>query len=70
MAKLFANSEDPKQMPHSAAYDLGLHWLAESPFYGSPDYNGLRPLENKTNPLVTSRKHTYIILTLLNPTFI
>ena len=27
MAKLFANSEDPDQMPHSAASDLGLHCL-------------------------------------------
>ena len=27
MAKLFANSEDPDQMLHSAASDLGLHCL-------------------------------------------
>ena len=27
MAKLFANSRDPDQMPHSAASDLGLHCL-------------------------------------------
>ena len=27
MAKLFANSADPDQMPHSAASDLGLHCL-------------------------------------------
>ena len=27
MAKLFANSEDPDQMPHSVASDLGLHYL-------------------------------------------
>ena len=27
MAKLFANSGDPDQMPHSAASDLGLHYL-------------------------------------------
>ena len=27
MAKLFANSGDPDQMPHSAACDLGLHCL-------------------------------------------
>ena len=40
MAKLFANSEDPDQMPHSPASDLGLHCLP-STFYGSPDYNGL-----------------------------
>ena len=25
--KLFANSQDPDQMPHSAASDLGLHCL-------------------------------------------
>ena len=27
MAKLFANSGDPDQMPHSVASDLGLHFL-------------------------------------------
>ena len=27
MAKLFANSGDPDQAPHSAASDLGLHCL-------------------------------------------
>ena len=27
MAKLFANSEDPDQTPHSAASDLDLHCL-------------------------------------------
>ena len=27
MAKLFANSEDPDQMPHSAVSDLDLHCL-------------------------------------------
>ena len=27
MAELFANSGDPDQMPHSAAFDLGLHCL-------------------------------------------
>ena len=27
MGKLFANSGDPDQTPHSAAFDLGLHWL-------------------------------------------
>ena len=27
MAEVFANSEDPDQMPHFAASDLGLHCL-------------------------------------------
>ena len=27
MAKLFVNSGDPDQTPHSAAFDLGLHCL-------------------------------------------
>ena len=27
MAKLFANGGDPDQTPHSAACDLGLHYL-------------------------------------------
>ena len=27
LIKLFANSGDPDQTPHSAASDLGLHWL-------------------------------------------
>ena len=31
MAKLFANSGDPNQMPHSAASDLGLQF-ASYPF--------------------------------------
>ena len=31
MAKLFANSGDPDQMPHSAASDLGLHCLPITP---------------------------------------
>ena len=43
MAKLFANSEDPDQTPHSAASDLGLHCLSVT-LYGSPDYNGLNIL--------------------------
>ena len=30
MAKLFANSGDPDQTPHSAASDLGLHCLAST----------------------------------------
>ena len=41
MAKLFANSGDPDQMPHSVAFDLGLHCL-QITFYGSPDYKGLK----------------------------
>ena len=28
MDTLFANSEDPDQMPHSAASDVGLHCLS------------------------------------------
>ena len=28
MVELFANSEDPDQMPHSVASDLGLHCLS------------------------------------------
>ena len=40
MAKLFANSGDPDQMPCSSAFDLGLHCLP-LPFYASLDYNGL-----------------------------
>ena len=34
MAKSFANSADPDQMPHSAASDLGLHYFATYPFRG------------------------------------
>ena len=45
MAKLFANSGDPDQMPHSAASRMRrLIWVCtvcHLPFYGSPDYNGL-----------------------------
>ena len=40
MAKLFANSGDPDETPHSAASDLGLHCF-QITLLGSPDYNGL-----------------------------
>ena len=40
MAKLFANSGDPDQTPHSAASDLGLHCLPLN-LLQSPDYSGL-----------------------------
>ena len=46
MAKLFANSQDPDQMPRSAASDLGLHCLPIT-LYGSPDYNGFTKLNTK-----------------------
>ena len=41
MVKLFANSEDPDQMPCSVASDLGLHCIPIT-LLGSPNYNGLR----------------------------
>ena len=41
MVALFANSEDPDQMPHSTASDLGLHCLRNT-LLGVSDYNGLR----------------------------
>ena len=43
MTKLFANSGDPDQMPHSVVSDLGLHCLPirHLPSYVSPNYNGL-----------------------------
>ena len=41
MAKLFANSGDPDQKPHSAASDLGCT-VCQLAFYRSPDYNGLK----------------------------
>ena len=53
MAKLFANSGDPDQMPHSAASDLGLHCLPIT-FYGSPDYNGLKDESNLVGHFVSS----------------
>ena len=34
MAKLFANSGEPNQIPHSAASDLGLHCLPNYHFMG------------------------------------
>ena len=39
MAKLFANSGDPDQMPHSVASDLGLHFLPVT-LLGSPSTMG------------------------------
>ena len=38
MIKLFANSGNPDQTPHSAASDLGLHCLLVTPL-GSPVFN-------------------------------
>ena len=39
-----ANSEDPDQMPHNVASDLGLHCLPMTllRFYGFPGKNGLK----------------------------
>ena len=48
MAKLFANNGDPDQTPRSAASYLGLHFC-QLPFYGSPDYNGLRVTSNSAS---------------------
>ena len=41
MAQLNANSGDPDQTQHSAASDLGLHYLSIT-LLGVFDYNGLR----------------------------
>ena len=41
MAKLFANSGDPDQAPHSVASDQGLHCL-QITLLGFPDYDGLK----------------------------
>ena len=41
MAKQYANSGDPDQMPHSVASDLGLHCLPFTLLWVS-DYNGLK----------------------------
>ena len=57
MFELFANSGDPDQTPRSAASDLGLHCLPVTRL-------GVSSLQ-----WVTSRKHTYMILTPLNPQF-
>ena len=40
MAEVFANSEDPDQTLHSAATDLGLHFLPVT-LLGVSDYYGL-----------------------------
>ena len=50
MVKLFANSEDPDQMPNSVASDLGLHCLPIT-LLGISDYNGLKG--NCLNPFKT-----------------
>ena len=46
LAKPFANSGKPDQMPHSAASDLGLHCLPITLLRVS-DYNGLNILMHK-----------------------
>ena len=50
MVELFANSGDPDQMPHSAAFDLGLHCLPVTLLGVSPDYNGLSTHFPTRNP--------------------
>ena len=36
-----ANSEDPDEMQHNAAFHLGLHCLPKYSFRGFPEYKGL-----------------------------
>ena len=64
MAKLFANSGDPDQMPHSAASDLGLHCLPSTLLRVS-DYNGLMVnLLNTTTALHASYYNLHILYTI------
>ena len=59
MAKLFANSGDPDQMPHDAASDLGLHCLPII-FSGSLDLNGLTCIPSlQGNKETVSHVHFY-----------
>ena len=42
MVKLFANSGDPDQMRHVLLHLIWVCTVCQFPFYGSPDYNGLK----------------------------
>ena len=60
MAKLFANSGDPDQMPHSAMSDLGLHCLLSTLLQVSQLQ--LIPPFCIDIPLLTCKKHVFICL--------
>ena len=57
MAKLFANSGDPDQMPCSAASDLGLHCLPIT-LLGFPDYNWLRGMHTALDSATIFQRET------------
>ena len=48
MAKLFANSGDPDQMPRSACL-IWVCTVCQVAFYGYPDYNGLKTWPSDNN---------------------
>ena len=45
ISEFYAKSVDPDQTPRSAASDLGLHYLFQCPFYGTPGLNRLSRLQ-------------------------
>ena len=56
MAEVFANSEDPDQMPRSVVSDLGLHFLPVTGTFGSPDYNGLNTSTGSGTGFLTNHR--------------
>ena len=57
MDKLFANSGDPDQMPHSAASDLGLYCLPNT-LFGVSQLNGLKAVAiNTIHSFFFEKKH-------------
>ena len=55
MTKLFANSGDPDQMPHSAASDLGLHCLSITILLVSRLHGNLIEFHQKWNQPINSQ---------------
>ena len=56
MAKLFANSEDPDQMPHSVASDQGQHCLPVT-LSGVSSLNSITMLLNIVSDQLTMSDH-------------
>ena len=48
-----ANSPDPDEMPHDAAFHLGLHGLLKYPFIGIQSENGLEDLNTPDECIMT-----------------
>ena len=64
MAKLFANSGDPDQLPHFAVSDLSLHCLAIT-LFGPPDLKCVKRVYDFPTPPFFFFWNTIIIMVLV-----